>query len=170
LIDGEITFIIGNQIVKATPGMTIHVPPNTPHAARSDRAGRMLTLFSPAGVGGALKAFAALTPEQAQNPTVAQAIDGGYAREPSGSRFKYVGTDGLERFYGPALSAGGIVLHHSTATFDGHACGVEYVCDEWAKVKLPPQAGLAIYELAGPDRIQAMRIYDDVAPPFELSA
>jgi hypothetical protein len=91
----------------------------------------------------------------------------GYAREPSGSRYQYVGPDRLREFYEPALSGGGIMVHHRTATVDGHACAVEYVCDEWAGVTLPPQAGLAVYELAGPDKMRAARIYDDVAPPFE---
>jgi hypothetical protein len=93
-------------------------------------------------------------------------VDDGYAREPSGQRFKYEGPDGLRRFYGGALSAGGISLKHCTATFDGKCLAVEYICDEWAHAPLPPQSGLAVYELAGPDRLQAARIYDDVEPPF----
>jgi hypothetical protein len=41
------------------------------------------------------------------------------------------------------------------------------ICDEWAQVPLPPQSGLAVYDLAGPDRLRAARIYDDVEPPFQ---
>jgi mannose-6-phosphate isomerase-like protein (cupin superfamily) len=339
VIDGEITFTVGSRSVRATPGMAIHVPPNTPHAAQSDRVSRMLTVISPAGLEGALKAFAALTPAEAQDPSVGQAIldeydivelaqppfpallgfydslaagdatalreifaghpgidaplegrirgeaalaefvraqqdwlsayrarpefvdvtssperiivefvlymnkddetfdlpvalaadlaaeavsairmyhstwpltgahrvrapllpppgikldepavvqaymaglqegnqhfvfslfaGDGYVREPSGSRFKHMGAGGLARFYGSALGAGGIVLHHRTATCDAHACAVEYVCDEWANVALSPQAGLAVYEVAGPAKIRAARIYDDIAPPFD---
>ena len=44
---------------------------------------------------------------------------------------------------------------------------MEFIADAWAKVKLPPQAGLAVYELAGPHKLRAARIYDDVTPPFE---
>lgn len=91
----------------------------------------------------------------------------GYVRQPSGARYKHTGPEGLRQFYNPALDAGGIVLHHCTATFDGHSIGVEFICDEWANVKLPPQAGIAVYDLAGSDKIQAARIYDDVTPPFE---
>lgn len=91
----------------------------------------------------------------------------GYVRQPSGARYKHTGPEGLRQFYEPALAAGGIILHHVTATFDGHSIGIEFICDEWANVKLPPQTGLAVYELAGSDKIQAARIYDDVAPPFE---
>ena len=79
----------------------------------------------------------------------------------------HVGPEGLRHFYDPALDSAGVVLHHCTATFDGRTFAVEYICDEWANVKLPPQAGLAVYELAGPDKLQAARIYDDVTPPFE---
>lgn len=91
----------------------------------------------------------------------------GYVRQPSGARYKHTGPKGLREFYDQALDAGGIILHHVTATFDGHSIGVEFICDEWANVELPPQAGLAVYELAGSDKIQAARIYDDVTPPFE---
>jgi hypothetical protein len=91
----------------------------------------------------------------------------GYVREPSGARYKHIGPEGLRHFYDPALDAGGVILHHCTATFDGRRFAVEFICDEWANVKLPPQAGLAVYELAGPDKLQAARIYDDVTPPFE---
>ena len=94
-------------------------------------------------------------------------VEDGYVREPSGARFRHQGPEGLRQFYDPALDAGGVVLHHCTATFDGHTFAVEYICDEWANVKLPPQAGLAVYELAGPYKLQAARIYDDVLPPFE---
>jgi mannose-6-phosphate isomerase-like protein (cupin superfamily) len=339
VLEGAITFTIGTRRVEATPGTTIHLPVNTPHAARSDRPGRMLVLFSPAGLEEGLRALGALDARQAQDPATRRAImdrfdivdldeppfpallgyydallegdvdllrelfsgephvdgplegqvkgeealgayvsaqrawlsaraahpefldvtltperivlewvlemrqddeafdlpvamaadrDGaaisalrvyhstwpltghhavraplldppaakpdepavvqaytaglregnaefvvslfaedGYAREPSGSRFRYAGADGLVQFYGPALSGGGIMVHHRTATADGHACAVEYVCDAWAGVPLPPQAGLAVYELAGPGKIRAARIYDDVAPPFE---
>ena len=93
--------------------------------------------------------------------------ENGYLREPSGNRYKHMGEAGLREFYDPALSSGGISLHHCTATYDGHTFAVEYICDEWAKVKLPAQAGLAIYEMAGPTKLAAVRIYDDVTPPFE---
>jgi hypothetical protein len=90
----------------------------------------------------------------------------GYVRQPSGERFKHVGRENLRAFYDPALDDGGIGLHHCTATFDGHTFAVEFICDEWANVKLPPQAGLAVYELAGRDKMKAARIYDDVNPPM----
>lgn len=337
VLEGELTFTLGNQVIVARPGTTIHVPANTPHDARSGAGGKMLTIFSPAGIEGAMRAFAALKPEE-QTPASYQAImaefdrvdltapsipvllrfydlllageaktlltlftaepqidtplegaimgrsafegyvsgqqawlsarqarsqlvnilitperfilefvldlvqdseafdlpiamaadragervaairiyhstwplTGGhivrapllsppveelpepavikaymagirepdkrlvlslfapeaYVREPAGSRYTHVGPDGLRHFYDPALDAGGIVLHHCTAIFDGHSFGVEFICDEWAHVKLPPQAGLAVYQVTKDGKIQAARIYDDVSPPF----
>ena len=94
-------------------------------------------------------------------------VEDGYAREPSGDRYKYQGPQGLRQFYGVALSAGGIKLEHCTATFDGECCAIEFNAVEWADVRLPPQAGLAVYELAAPDRLRAARIYDDVEPPLK---
>jgi hypothetical protein len=91
--------------------------------------------------------------------------ENGYAREPSGSRYKYVGPEGLETFYGAALRDGGIPLKHCTVTFDGTRCAVEFICDEWGEVKLAPQAGVAVYEITDSGRLLAARIYDDVSPP-----
>jgi hypothetical protein len=96
-------------------------------------------------------------------------VEDGYAREPSGDRYKYKGPQGLRQFYGGALSAGGIKLEHCTATFDGECCAIEFNAVEWAGVRLPPQAGIAVYELAAPDRLRAARIYDDVEPPLNNS-
>jgi mannose-6-phosphate isomerase-like protein (cupin superfamily) len=339
VLQGEVAFTVGTRTVEAKAGTIVHVPANTPYAARAARASRMLTILSPSGPEETLAAYAALPPEQAEEQAVARAIMGdydvldltelpvagllgfydallagdehalsvlvtgeatidtplqgqvrgpvalaafvseqqawlaardarpefaniilsperiviefvlyvthegetidlpvalvadhgggavsairiyhstwpltgghtvrapivhppeqppeepavvaaytaglregnaafvlslfaedGYVREPSGARFKYVGPEGLREFYGPALDEGGIVLRHCTATFDGRACAVEYIADEWAHVKLPPQAGVAVYELDGANKLRAARIYDDVAPPYD---
>ncbi len=93
-----------------------------------------------------------------------------YVREPSGSIYKHSGIDGLRKFYDMALDEGGVTLKHCTATFDGTRFAVEYICDEWGNVKFEPQAGMAVYELADPDHILAVRIYDDVTSPGENAA
>jgi hypothetical protein len=94
----------------------------------------------------------------------------GCVREPSGSRYEHCGADGVRRFYDMALGEGGISLTQCTATFDGAHCAVEYICDGWGGVQFEPQAGMAVYELAGPDRIAVVRIYDDVTSPGESAA
>ena len=68
IVDGEIEFTVGNQIVFGKPGTTVYVAPNTPHAAQSEGAAKMLTIFSPSGLEGAMQAFAELPPEQADDP------------------------------------------------------------------------------------------------------
>jgi hypothetical protein len=90
----------------------------------------------------------------------------GYVRQPSGDRYRHEGPEGLPRFYVPALAAGGISLIHCTATSDGRSVAIEFIADKWGQTPLPPQAGLAVYDLAG-DRLSAARIYDDVDPPIE---
>jgi hypothetical protein len=89
-------------------------------------------------------------------------------REPSGSKYKHIGRSGQREFYVPALKAGGISIKHCTATFDGTRVAAEYICDGWGKVKLEPQAGVAVYELGNTGLIYAARIYDDVTPPDEV--
>jgi hypothetical protein len=89
----------------------------------------------------------------------------GYVREPSGAQYKHSGPAGRAAFYDMALGAGGVVLHHCSATFDGTNFVVEYICDRWGQAELPPQAGLAVYELAGEHHLRAVRIYDDISPP-----
>ncbi len=91
----------------------------------------------------------------------------GYAREPSGAAYTHAGVDGLKAFYGEILADGGIALRHCTATFDGTRCAVEYICDAWGANVLPPQAGVAVYELSKRGRLSAARIYDDISPPGE---
>jgi hypothetical protein len=91
--------------------------------------------------------------------------DNGYVREPSGSRYEHEGREGQEEFYTAALSYGGVSLKHCTVTFDGTRCAIEYICDRLGSMEIPPQAGIAVYELNDTGQIQAVRIYDDVSMP-----
>jgi hypothetical protein len=100
---------------------------------------------------------------------VARVIDlfaaDGYVREPSGARYKHFGEQGLQHFYGNTLKNGGIHLKHCTVVYDGKCCAVEFICDRWGTKKIPPQAGMAVYELGQPSPILAARIYDDIEAP-----
>jgi hypothetical protein len=89
----------------------------------------------------------------------------GYVREPSGSQYRHEGREGQEEFYTAAFSHGGISLKHCTATFDGTRCAIEYICDRLGTMEIPPQAGVAVYELSDSGQILAVRIYDDVSMP-----
>jgi len=91
----------------------------------------------------------------------------GIAREPSGGKYIYRGTMELRRFYGMLFAnAGGIPLEHCSVTDDRVRCAVEYNAIQWGRTKLPPQAGVAVYERGRSGLLAAARIYDDVDPPL----
>ncbi len=91
-----------------------------------------------------------------------------YVREPSGGEFKHTGLSAVSTFYKMALSNGGIPLEHCTCTYDGINCAVEYTINKWGNNDLPTQAGIAVYEKGSSGLLSAVRIYDDVKPPFEI--
>lgn len=64
ILDGEIQFAFDDELVIATPGMTLNVPPEVRHDVRSARGGRLLTIFSPGGFDRYLSDLADLTPAQ----------------------------------------------------------------------------------------------------------
>jgi mannose-6-phosphate isomerase-like protein (cupin superfamily) len=51
VIEGELTFFLGDETVKAPPGTFVLVPPGVEHGFRNDgeRAVRMLNIHAPAG-------------------------------------------------------------------------------------------------------------------------
>ncbi len=89
----------------------------------------------------------------------------GTVREPSGGPFTYVGEEHHRIYDLMFANGGGIPLKFCTATDDGVACAIEYICDQWGKDPIPPQAGMAVYERGETGRLAAARIYDDVTPP-----
>jgi hypothetical protein len=46
---------------------------------------------------------------------------------------------------------------------------LEYNCVRWGDHVVPPQAGIGVYERNPDGLLAAVRIYDDVAAPFEHS-
>lgn len=89
-----------------------------------------------------------------------------YVRQPSGDKYRSSGAN-IKEFYQAALGKGGINLRHATHTFNGKSFAVEFICDFWIK-PMTPQCGIAVYDLGKkPSQISAVRIYDDVSPPFE---
>jgi hypothetical protein len=90
----------------------------------------------------------------------------GYAREPSGGAYLHRGAEGLRELYAYMFAnGGGIPLEHCTLTDDGVRCSIEYNCVRWGVTKIPPQAGVAVYERGSSGLLAAARIYDDVEPP-----
>jgi hypothetical protein len=91
-----------------------------------------------------IKAYMAGIGEPDKEVVLALFAEDGYVREPSGARYKHVGPEGLRHFYGPALDAGGVVLHHCTATFDGRTFAVEFITQILALTKSGSPHGLGI--------------------------
>ena len=89
----------------------------------------------------------------------------GEVREPSGGPYRYRGEAHHAIYDLMFANDGGIPLKFCTATDDGIACAIEYICDQWGKDAIPPQAGVAVYERGESGRLRAARIYDDVTPP-----
>ena len=88
----------------------------------------------------------------------------GYVREPSGDRFKHVGSDRAS-YFRPLRERGGVGMTMVTSIDDGKSAAIEYLYDEWAGVKVDSQPGASVWE-RGPDgKIAAVRIYDDVTTP-----
>lgn len=91
----------------------------------------------------------------------------GLAREPSGSKYFYQGTEKLRYFYAMLFSNnGGIPLQHCSITDDNTRCAIEYNVTDWGQTQLPAQAGVAVYEKGASGLLIAARIYDDVEPPL----
>ncbi len=94
----------------------------------------------------------------------------GYFREPIGPHNTHRGVHELRSFFATCFSAGGGVgLQRCTVTDDGVRCAVEYNCLRWGSRNLPAQAGIGVYERSPDGLLAAVRMYDDVEPPFETS-
>ncbi|MGL5805971.1 MAG: hypothetical protein ACRC2R_20745 [Xenococcaceae cyanobacterium] len=91
----------------------------------------------------------------------------GYFREPSGEEYIYRGLDKIRHIFEILFSnGGGIPLEHCSVTDDGIRCAIEYNLSSWGRTKIPPQAGVAVYERSFNGLLAAARIYDDIAPPI----
>jgi hypothetical protein len=110
------------------------------------------------------KYHAALTAGDAD--AIAEAFEPeGYFREPAGADFVYRGEE-LHPFFKMFFSVGGgIQLEHCAITDDGTRCCLEYNAVQWGEVKMPPQAGIGVYERGPSGKLRAARVYDDVEPP-----
>jgi hypothetical protein len=94
----------------------------------------------------------------------------GYFREPIGPHNLHQGTPQLESFFSRCFSAGGgIGLQHCVVTDDGRRCALEYNCVRWGSHDLPAQAGIGVYERTPDGLLGGVRVYDDVAAPFDES-
>ena len=64
ILEGELTLIFDDETIIVTAEMTINIPPNVWHEAKSENGAKMLSIFSPAGFEDYLAEMKALTDEQ----------------------------------------------------------------------------------------------------------
>lgn len=64
ILEGEATFDFSGEVVVASRGMTINVPPGVLHEVTSKEGARLITVFSPGGFDTYLAELAAMTEEQ----------------------------------------------------------------------------------------------------------
>ena len=64
VLDGEVTFVFGDETAIATPGSTVTIPSNVSHEVSCLAGGRLVTIFTPGGFDHYLAELAALTPDE----------------------------------------------------------------------------------------------------------
>ncbi len=66
VLEGEFSFLLGEETVLAPTGSFVFIPRGTVHAARNvgSETGRVLAVFVPGGAEGAFEAFARASPEK----------------------------------------------------------------------------------------------------------
>jgi hypothetical protein len=88
----------------------------------------------------------------------------GYYQDSSGRR--HVGIPALTELYERFFSAGGgILLKACRSMQDGTRSAIEFVCDRWGGVDLPPQAGIVVFTRGPSGRIVSTHMYDDIDAP-----
>ena len=94
----------------------------------------------------------------------------GYFREPIGFHQMHRGPAELRSFFSRVFSAGGgLGLQPCLVTDDGVRCALEYNVVRWGRHDLPAQAGITVYQRSPDGRLAAVRAYEDVQPPADLS-
>jgi quercetin dioxygenase-like cupin family protein len=80
ILEGEVEFRLGTQTHVAQAGTTIHVPPNTPHAAwvNNGRPAKMIMLYTPSGIDEFLKEMKTFTDAQFADKKFMQAFNEKY--------------------------------------------------------------------------------------------
>jgi len=69
VLEGEMTFSVGGQTIKATPGTMVCLPREVPHSFVIDsEQGRALILLTPAGLEGLFKEFSVPAPAMTLPP------------------------------------------------------------------------------------------------------
>jgi SnoaL-like domain len=98
---------------------------------------------------------------------VEQFAPSGELRESRGAAALHRGVDALRAFFTRVFSnGGGLGLEHCAVNDAGASCALEYVVTAWGRSAVPHQGAVAVFERADTGLLSAVRMYDDVEPPF----
>lgn len=83
VVDGQVEFRVGGEVVKATAGTTVHLPRNTPHAfaITGDAPAKMLIMVAPAGLEKYFEELSQLPPNAPPDMEKIAAISARYGIE-----------------------------------------------------------------------------------------
>ena len=74
IVDGTATWSVGDEIIEATKGTIINIPPNVPHKVVTKEGCRMLLIFGPGEQGAMFEEMDKLKPEERDNMDVIHGI------------------------------------------------------------------------------------------------
>jgi quercetin dioxygenase-like cupin family protein len=80
VLSGTAIWEVDGEVIEATEGTTIHIPPDVPHQVKTPDGCRMLIIFGPGEQEGQFEELMALTPEEQQDDAVKAAIFAKYNR------------------------------------------------------------------------------------------
>jgi len=83
VLEGNFTFTVGNENIKAGRGMYVLVPRGTPHTlAAAEGGGRVLTLMVPGGLEAMFLELARMPPDSLRDPAARRAVSAKYDSVP----------------------------------------------------------------------------------------
>ncbi|MEM9278573.1 MAG: cupin domain-containing protein [Pseudomonadota bacterium] len=85
-LEGVVDFYLDGEWIRATPGTTIHVPPQVPHACKvsGGKPAKMLMIFQPSGFDGFLAELSTMGPEDFEDQAKMAALNAKYDIVPMG--------------------------------------------------------------------------------------
>ncbi len=83
VLEGNFTFTVNNENIRAGPGMYVLVPRGTPHTLEAaGGGGRELTLMVPGGLEAMFLELARMPPDSLRDPAARRAVSAKYDSAP----------------------------------------------------------------------------------------
>ncbi len=74
VLDGQVTFNFEDEVVVASGGTTINIPPNVIHEVMSEEGARLITVFSPGGFERYLEELAGMNEAQSADAALMRTL------------------------------------------------------------------------------------------------